>query len=303
MKIGYIGLGKMGLNMVKRLREQGVDIVAYNKTPEPTKEAEAVGAEGAYSISELVEKLGDHTTIWLMVPHFVVDDVLKELTPLLNEGSIVIDGGNSFYKETRERNKSLAEKGIRYIDCGVSGGPGGARNGACCMIGGDEDAYHALEELFKKISAPDAYGHFGASGAGHFVKMVHNGIEYGMMQAIAEGFDVMKQSADFDLDLTKVADVYNHASVIESSLIGWMKSGYEKFGHDLADVPGSAAASGEGKWTIDLAHRMSIPDEVIHSAYDARKKSQDSPSYQGKVIQTLRNQFGGHPIEKSDIIS
>lgn len=303
MKIGYIGLGKMGLNMVKRLREQGVDVVAFNKTPEPTQEAETAGAEGAYSIKELVEKLGEHTTIWVMVPHFAVDEVLNELSPLLPKGAIVVDGGNSHYEQTKERNENLASQGVRYLDCGVSGGPGGARNGACCMVGGDQFAFEEIEELFQKISAPDAYGYFGPSGSGHFVKMVHNGIEYGMMQAIAEGFDIMKNHCDYDLNLEKVADVYNHESVITSKLIGWMKLGYEKFGKELAGVPGSAAASGEGKWTIDFAHKISIPDEVIHAAYNARKKSQDSPSYQGKIIQTLRNQFGGHPIDKSDIIS
>jgi len=303
MKIGYIGLGKMGLNMVSRLLEQGVDVVAYNKTPTATKEAVEFGATGAYSLTELAEKLEDHTTVWLMVPHFAVDDVLEELTPLLNDGAIVIDGGNSYYEESRRRNKALAEKGIRYLDCGVSGGPEGARNGACCMIGGDKEAFGALEELFKKISAPDAYGYFGPSGAGHFVKMVHNGIEYGMMQAIAEGFDIMKHHCDYTLDLEKVADVYNHESVITSRLIGWLKSGYGTFGQDLSEVPGSAAASGEGKWTIDLAHKISIPDKVIHEAYNSRVKSQKKPSYQGKIIQTLRNQFGGHPIEKKEIIS
>jgi 6-phosphogluconate dehydrogenase len=297
MKIGYIGLGKMGLNMVERMLEKGYTVVANNRSDESIKKAEAAGAEGAYSISELVEKSGEagKRTIWLMVPWKAVDEVLTELLPLLTEGDTVIDGGNSPYKESVRRHAELVEAGIRFLDAGVSGGPAGARNGACIMVGGSQEIFNEYESLFADLSVENGYGYMGRGGAGHFVKMVHNGIEYGMMQAIGEGFDVMKKS-DFDLDLKKVTDVYQNGSVIESRLVGWLASAYEKHGFELDGISGEVSHSGEGQWTVDAANELNVPVEIIEGSLEFRKKSQGNPSYTGQVVSALRNEFGGHDV-------
>lgn len=295
MSIGYIGLGKMGYNMVLRLLEKGRDVVVFNKTEGKIKEIAKRGAIAAFSLEELVSQLSAPRTIWIMVPHNAVDDVLGELTPNLQEGDTVIDGGNSPYKESMRRGKELQEKGIHFLDVGVSGGPSGARNGACLMIGGERNEYEKLEPLFKDIATDNGYGYMGRSGAGHFVKMVHNGIEYGMMQAIAEGFEVMKKS-DFDLNLTKVADVYNHKSVIESRLVGWLKNAFEEHGENLDDISGSVSQSGEGMWTVETAKELGVPVPIIEGALQFRIDSQKNPSYTGRVVSALRNQFGGHKV-------
>lgn len=297
MEIGYIGLGKMGFNMAVRMREKGHRVVAYNKTEEPTRRFEAEGGEGANSIANLAAALSGARLFWIMVPHQAVDAVLEELLPHLTEKDTVIDGGNSPYKDSVRRAASLAEKGITFLDVGVSGGPSGARDGACLMVGGKRETYNALEELFKDLSAPGGYGYMGASGAGHFVKMVHNGIEYGMMQAIAEGFAVMKES-QFELPLTEVARVYNHASVIESRLIGWLEHAYQQETETLASISGEVAHTGEGQWTIEAAQKLGVNTPVIKDALQFRIDSQGNPSYTGKVVSALRNQFGGHNVEQ-----
>lgn len=298
MKIGYIGLGKMGLGMVEKMIETGHDVVANNRSPEPIKKAEEFGADGAYSISELVNKLDSPRTIWLMVPWQAVDTVLSELTPLLNEGDVIIDGGNSPYLETVRRSKELLAKGFKFLDIGVSGGPDGARNGACMMIGGDKRLFESYESLIKDLCVPNGYGYMGSHGAGHYVKMVHNGIEYGMMQAIGEGFEVMKKAEEFDINLTEVAKVYNHGSVIESRLVGWLLEGFKKYGEDLEEVSGEVSHSGEGQWTVEAAQRINVPVEIIEGSLEFRKKSQGNPSYTGKVVSVQRNMFGGHDVSK-----
>jgi 6-phosphogluconate dehydrogenase len=302
MKLGYIGLGKMGFNMVERLLDKKYEVVANNRSSDPIDEIAKKGAIPAYSISELVEKIdSDSRLIWLMVPHQAVDDVLSELVPLLKEGDTVIDGGNSPYVETVRRSKDLLEKKINFIDIGVSGGPSGARNGACMMIGGHRGDYEKYEQLFddlssKKENGESAYGYMGNHGAGHFVKMVHNGIEYGMMQAIGEGFEVMKKAEEFDLNLQEISRVYNNRSVIESRLVGWLKSSFEKNGTDLDNISGEVSHSGEGQWTVEAAKRLDVPVYVIKGALDFRIKSQGNPSYTGKVVSALRNEFGGHDV-------
>src|SRR5512144_337752 len=293
MKLGYIGLGKMGYNMAELLLEKGHRIIAYNRSAEPVKKIAERGAQTAESIRSLVAALEPPRLIWIMVPYQAVDDVLNELEPLLAKGDTVIDGGNSPYKESMRRAKELEGKGIDFLDAGVSGGPGGARSGACIMVGGSENVFRKYEQLFKDASVEKGYAYFGAAGAGHFVKMVHNGIEYGMMQALAEGFAVMKVSP-FHLDLAKVADLYNRRSVIESRLVGWLRNAYEQFGPDLAGISGSAAQSGEGMWTADAAKELGVPAPIIEGAVGFRIESQRKPSYTGKVISALRNQFGGH---------
>ena len=205
----------------------------------------------------------------------------------------MIDGGNSFFEDSRRRAKLLARKGIKFLDAGVSGGPAGARNGACMMIGGDQASYEKWEALFADASVRDGYAYFGAAGAGHFVKMVHNGIEYGMMQSIAEGFALMKKSP-FKLKLSKIAKLYNHGSVIESRLIGWLESGYAAFGEDLKKISGSVAYTGEGEWTVKTGKKWKMKLPVIEDSFKFRVRSKKDPSYMGKILSALRNQFGGH---------
>lgn len=299
MQIGYIGLGKMGLNMVLRLLEKGHEVIAFDPNEEARKKAEEAGAKTFDSLFSVIDALDDQKMIWLMVPHQAVDDVVSEILPLCKEGDIIIDGGNSHYKKTVERAERAKEKLVQYIDAGVSGGPEGARTGACIMVGGDKDAITSLDKIFHDIAAPDAYRHVGQSGAGHFVKMVHNGIEYGMMQAIAEGFEVMKKS-EYNLNLTEIADLYNHKSVNESRLIGWLKDAYEEYGEDLDAISGKVSHSGEGLWTVEAAEEMGISTPIIKGSLDFRIQSQGNPSYTGQVVSALRNQFGGHEVKKKN---
>ena len=293
MQIAYIGLGKMGLNMVTRMIEHGHSVVAFDPNEEARKQAEEIGATTAESLAELVKAVEAPRNIWLMVPHQAVEDVLDELAPLIDEGDTIIEGGNSPFKETMRRAQAHEERGVHFLDAGVSGGPGGARSGACIMVGGERETYEKYADLFKDLSVEDGYAYMGKHGAGHYVKMVHNGIEYGMMQALAEGFDLMKQS-DFDLPLTDIARLYNHGSVIESKLVGWLLSGFEKYSDDLTGITGSASASGEGLWTVETAKEDGVPVAVIEDSLKARELSQKNPSYQGQLISVMRNQFGGH---------
>ncbi len=290
----------MGTNMVERLLEKGYSVVAEDMNEKAVQAVAEKGAEGAHGVEELVSKLADTPRlIWIMVPHQVVDDVLENLTPLLAEGDRVIDGGNSFYKDSVRRARELKEKGIHLLDVGVSGGPEGALEGASMMIGGERELFEEYEQLFDDLTVEGGYGYMGESGAGHFVKMVHNGIEYGMMQAIAEGFTVMKKS-DFDLDLAEVARVYNHGTVIQSNLIEWLYEGYDEYGIDLSPISGEVDQSGEGKWTMQTAEEWGIRVPIIEEAVQFRLDSQGNPSYTGKVVSLLRHQFGGHEVKKEE---
>jgi len=300
MQIGYIGLGKMGENMVKRLLEKGHEVVAYDTNKEAVHEAASAGAHGVGSLTELVHACESPRLIWIMVPHAFVDDVLEELIPLLDAGDRVIDGGNSHFQKTLQRNDELAKEDITYMDVGVSGGPDGARNGACMMIGGPHDLFEELEALFNDLTVDGGYGYMGKTGAGHFVKMVHNGIEYGMMQAIAEGFTVMKESDEFDLDLSEIARVFNHESVIASNLVGWTQDAFDEFGQDLERISGEVSQSGEGKWTTEAATDMGVETPVIKRAFDYRLETHGSPTYTGKIVSALRNRFGGHDVFKEN---
>ena len=298
--IAIIGLGKMGGSLARQLMEKGWKVTGFNRSSETTKALEQEGMHGAYSFQEVVDALPTPKIIWLMLPAGdTVDTALFAkggFASLLSKGDIVIDGGNSFYKDTIRRAKKLKSKGIIYMDAGTSGGPSGARNGASLMVGGDEKAFKKLEQLFKDISIKDGYQHLGEAGAGHFVKMVHNGIEYGMMQAIAEGFAVMKKSP-MKLDLLRVTDIYNHGSVIESRLIGWLRSAYQKYGQTLKGISGSVAHTGEGAWTVKTAKEFKVPAPVIDDSLKYRIRSLKKPDYAGQVLSALRNQFGGHAIE------
>lgn len=298
MKLGYMGLGKMGFNMVERILEKGHHVVAFNRSPEPLERISRIGAEPAESLASMVQSLETPRLIWLMLSHQAVDAVLSELTNHLEKGDTVIDGGNSPYRESMRRAIELEAKGINFLDAGVSGGPGGARNGACIMVGGKKEVFEKHEQLFRDLTVENGYGYMGRAGAGHFVKMVHNGIEYGMMQALAEGFAVMKASP-FDLNLAAVAELFNQKSVIESRLVGWLQKAYETAGEELKEISGSVAHSGEGKWTVEAARELGIPVPLIEGALDFRVASQEAPSYTGKVVSALRNQFGGHEVKAS----
>jgi 6-phosphogluconate dehydrogenase len=301
MKIHYIGLGKMGYNMVRRLKERGYTLDCYDKSEEiRNKIKNDYGIETKKTLSELLSS-ETHLpkTIWLMLPHDAVDSVLEEISPFLRENDTLIDGGNSLYTETMRRVKEMKKRGVNYLDAGISGGPEGAREGACTMIGGEEAVFLSHKALFEDISGRDAFLFVGKSGAGHFVKMVHNGIEYGMMQALAEGFDVLEKSP-FSLDLEKIASLYNHRSVIESRLVGWLEEGYKKYGKKLKGITGYAKSSGEGKWTFETAKSMGIDTPVLRSALSVRTKSKKNPSYQGQIISVLRNEFGGHNAQNKN---
>ena len=296
MKLGYLGLGKMGFNMVERILEKGHQVVAYNRSPEPLKRIARIGAHPSESIESMVQMLESPRLVWLMLSHQAVDTILEELAPLLQKGDTVIDGGNSPYRETMRRAQELASKGIAFLDAGVSGGPGGARNGACIMIGGEKEVFQKYENLFRDLSVEQGYQYVGKAGAGHFVKMVHNGIEYGMMQALAEGFAVMK-SSPFRLNLSDIAELYNHKSVIESRLVEWLRNAYEQYGEDLEEISGSVSHSGEGLWTVEAAKELGISVPIIEGSLEFRVVSQKNPSYTGKVVSALRNQFGGHAVK------
>jgi 6-phosphogluconate dehydrogenase len=283
MNIGYIGLGKMGSNMVARMNEKGHTVTTYTRS----------GGGTVKTIPELVTALPTPRIVWIMVTASAVDMVLADVLPLLSPGDTIIDGGNSPYLDTQRRAVEITAHGISFVDVGVSGGPGGARNGACLMIGGEQNQYDALVPLWRDLSVADGYGYMGTHGAGHFVKMVHNGIEYGMMQSIAEGFAVLKASP-LQLQLSNITRVYNTGSVIESRLIGWLRDGYVKYGEDLADITSTVAHTGEGAWTVEAAHLLNIPVPIIEGSLEFRKQSGANPSYTGRVLSTLRNMFGGH---------
>ncbi|MCR4283982.1 MAG: decarboxylating 6-phosphogluconate dehydrogenase [Parcubacteria group bacterium] len=297
LKIAYIGLGKMGLNMVERLIKKGYEISAFDINEEARRKADEAGALTFDSIEKLVRREESPRLIWIMVPYKFVDDVLEKVKPILQKGDTVIDGGNSPYKESIRRAKKLKEMGINFLDVGVSGGPSGARNGASLMIGGEKKDYEKYEELFKDLSAPEGYGYMGDHGAGHFVKMVHNGIEYGMMQAIAEGFAIMKKSP-LNLNLTKIAEVYNNGTVIESRLISWLGKAFKEEGEGLKEISGKISHSGEGLWTVEASKELEVPAPVIEDSLNFRINSQENPSYTGQIVSALRNQFGGHEVKE-----
>ncbi len=226
------------------------------------------------------------------------DEMLDQLLPLLDKNDIIVDGANSFYEDTRRRSKKISKAGIKFIDAGISGGPGGALNGACLMVGGDYALYAYLETLFKAMAAPGAVMHFEGIGAGHFVKMVHNGIEYGMMQSIAEGFNLMKNGPYKKLNMQDITTIYQNGSVVTSRLVGWLADAFAKFGNDLGELSGAVGFTGEGAWTAETAKQFKLPIGIISGSVDFRKESQKKPSFAGKVLTGMRNQFGGHSIEK-----
>lgn len=296
-EIAVVGLGRMGKGIALQLMDRGWRVHGYNRTASVTKALERQGLHGLSDLSGITA-LRQPRVVWVMVPEgSALDEVLDRLIDILEKGDIVIDAGNSHYTDSIKRAKRFEKKGIKFVDVGVSGGPKGARFGACLMVGGDKKTFKLLEELYFDISVPRGYAHFEGAGAGHFVKMVHNGIEYGMMQAIGEGFAVMKKSP-YELDLPTIAGIYNRGSVIESRLIGWLKDAYDQFGINLEKISGSVGHLGEGKWTVEAAKKLNVETKIIEGAFQFRLDSEKKPSYTGKVVSALRGQFGGHAVKK-----
>lgn len=300
MKLGYLGLGKMGYNMVARLKEKGHDIVGYDPGEEARTKTAELGVTVVDSYAALVAALEAPCVIWSMIPSAAIDDMLAELVPLLSPGDLFVEAANSQYELTLRRAKEVTEKGVRFMEAGVSGGPGGARNGACLLIGGEKEDYEQLKPLIADMAKGDGYyAHLGSAGAGHYAKMIHNGIEYGMMQAIGEGFALLK-NAPFKYNLADVCNLYNHGSVLESRLIGWAQSGYEAYGEELEAVSPVVGHTGEGEWTVKEAKRQGIDVPIIEGSYRYRVHSGEKPNYIGRVVNMLRNQFGGHSIKPSE---
>ncbi|WP_028594495.1 phosphogluconate dehydrogenase (NAD(+)-dependent, decarboxylating) [Paenibacillus assamensis] len=296
MKVGLVGLGKMGLNLGQNLLDHKHEVVAFDLNKQAVDEMKSFGATGAYTLEELVQAMEAPRVLWIMVPHGVVDSVIEQLTPLLSTGDIIIEAGNSHFKESIRRHEQLKEKGIRFMDVGTSGGMEGARNGASYMIGGDEDAWQHVEPIFRDTAVENGYLYGGRAGSGHFLKMVHNGIEYGMMAAIGEGFEVLEKS-DFDFDYEKVARVWNNGSVIRSWLMELTERAFSKDAK-LDEIKGVMHSSGEGKWTVETALDLQAATPVIAMSLLMRYRSLDQDTFNGKVVAALRNEFGGHAVEK-----
>ncbi len=293
-EIGIFGLGKMGSGTALSLLEKGWRVVGYNRSKDDTKRLEQEGLIGTYTVPDFIAKLPTPRIVWLMIPAGgVIDVVIGQLLKDLKKGDIVIDAGNSFYKDTIRREKELRKKGIVFFDAGFSGGPGGARYGACLMVGGQKKYFELIQPLLRDLAVPGGYEFFEGVGAGHFVKMIHNGIEYGMMQALAEGFEILKKST-YQIDLQKAAQVYNNGSVIESKLTNWLKDAFTFHGADLKDISGSVKHTGEGAWTIQTADELKVKAKVIEDALNFRIESEKNPSFAGKILSALRHQFGGH---------
>ncbi len=297
MRIGFVGLGRMGANMVRRLVRDGHEIVAYNRTPERTREIMAEGADGAFSLEELVAKLPTPRAVWVMVPAGdATEAMIAELMELLSPGDTIIDGGNTNFHDDVRRHATVAGKGLKYVDAGTSGGVWGLQVGYCLMVGGDHEAIEPLEPIFRTLAPPDGYAHVGGPGAGHYVKMVHNGIEYGLMQAYAEGFEIMHAS-DYDLDLARISGIWRNGSVVRSWLLDLLHGALSK-NPDFAGIKDWVADSGEGRWTVQEAIDHDVPAPVITLALQARFRSRQDASYGAKVLAALRNEFGGHAVKK-----
>jgi 6-phosphogluconate dehydrogenase len=286
MKLAMIGLGRMGGNMVHRLENDGHELVTYTRS----------GGGTASSLEELVGELEAPRVVWMMVPAGeATEATLTTLLGLLEPGDVIVDGGNSNFRDSKRRYADAREHGIRYVDAGVSGGIWGLQVGYCIMVGGDDDAVALVEPAFRTLAPEDGYAHCGPSGAGHFVKMVHNGIEYGLMQAYAEGFEIM-HSSEYDFDLHEIAGIWRYGSVVRSWLLELLHSALEQHGSELGDIAGFVQDSGEGRWTIEEAINEDVPAPVITAALFARFASRQDESYAAKINAALREQFGGHAI-------
>ncbi|MEP6976486.1 MAG: phosphogluconate dehydrogenase (NAD(+)-dependent, decarboxylating) [Thermoleophilia bacterium] len=289
MQLGMIGLGRMGSGMTERLREQGGhDVKTYDPQVESTAE----------SLHELAEQLEQPRAFWMMIPAGeITESTFLELLDIADQGDTIVDGGNSNFRDSQRRYKEAHEHGVHFVDVGVSGGIWGLEVGFCLMAGGDDEPVERLRPIFESLAPEDGYAHVGKPGAGHFVKMVHNGIEYGLMQAYAEGFEVMKAQPDYDLDLHEIAGIWRYGSVVRSWLLELLHAAFEKDGSKLEKIHGYVEDSGEGRWTIAEAIAEDVPVPVISAALYARFASRQEESFAAKVTAALRNQFGGHAVK------
>ncbi len=300
MQIVVFGLGKMGSQIARRLHNKGFEVLAWNRSEGPRQEVAKAGVKTFGNIAELIKAIGSERAVfWLMLPHTAVDDFLNnELSKYFNLADIVIDGGNSFYKDSIRRAREMEAKGVAYFDCGTSGGVWGEQNGFALMVGGPKLFWPKIEPIFKALSSGENYGLVGENGAGHFVKMVHNGIEYGMMEAIAEGYGVLNAS-DFKLDLAQVTKIYQEGSVIKSWLVDLTRNIFEK--EDVKNTSGVIESTGEGEWTIQAAKELGVDARVIEDSFKVRQESlepKNQQKFSNKLVALLRKQFGGHNIRQ-----
>ncbi len=297
MNIGIVGLGKMGNAIAFRLLEAGHNVIGYDQSEHARKNVKDMGADIATDLADLAKRT---RVIWLMVPVSVVDTVVDELKPHLKANDIIVDGGNSYYEDSMRRAKALAADGIFFLDCGTSGGIEGRIGGFCLMVGGDNASYTKIHSLLVAIAAPGGLGHVGASGTGHYVKMIHNGIEYGLLQAYAEGFQIIKKGTfkDLSLDLEEISRIWNESSIIRSFLLRLLHEVFE-VDQELHDVVGEIAEGGTGKWAIEEAHKHNISAPALEHALQVRAWSREGGGdYATKLIAMLRHKFGGHEVKR-----
>ncbi|HEX8359343.1 MAG TPA: decarboxylating 6-phosphogluconate dehydrogenase [Longimicrobium sp.] len=300
MRLGMVGLGKMGGNMVQRLLRGGHEVAVFDLNAEAVQKLAALGATAAGSLEELAGALQGPRVVWVMVPAGdPTEQTLRSLADLLQPGDVLIDGGNSNFHDSKRRAAELGARGIGFIDAGTSGGVWGLENGYCLMVGGPDEAVRVCEPAFVTLAPENGYLHVGPSGAGHFTKMVHNGIEYGLMQAYAEGFEILHKS-EFGLDLEKIAGLWQHGSVVRSWLLELLERAYAAEGQELERIRGWVADSGEGRWTVQAAIDLDVPAPVITLSLMARFASRQDESYGAQVLAALRNQFGGHAIRAAE---
>jgi 6-phosphogluconate dehydrogenase len=300
MQIGFVGLGKMGGNMVRRIRrDSDHEVVGWARDPSVVEAlADETGMVGASALEDLVSKLEPPRSIWLMIPSGApTQETIQKLYGLLDQGDLIVDGGNSRWTDSAANGAAAAERGFEFMDVGTSGGVWGLEVGYCMMAGGSDQAVERLSPILDVLAPPDGWGHMGSWGAGHYVKMVHNGVEYGIMQAYAEGFELMHAS-DYGLDLEKISKLWQQGSVVRSWLLELLGNAFEQEGSDLAGIRGWVADSGEGRWTVFDAIDKSVPAPVITASLFARFASRQDESYAAKVNAALRNQFGGHAVER-----
>jgi 6-phosphogluconate dehydrogenase len=298
MELGMIGLGRMGANMTERLVLGGHRVVSHDRSAEAIQRVVEKGATGAHSLGDFLKLLSLPRAIWLMVPSGEpVDQTIEQLLPSLTKGDVIIDGGNSNYKDSIRRAKKLKLQGMHFVDAGTSGGVWGLKNGYCMMVGGEKEIVRRLEPIFVTLAPKDGYLHVGTNGAGHFVKMIHNGIEYGMLQAYGEGFELLNAS-EFDLDLAKISHLWNQGSVVRSWLLELAEKAFEKDPR-LGGIKGYVEDSGEGRWTVMEAIEKGVSATVLAHALFARYASRQQDAFANKVIAALRNEFGGHAVKKS----
>jgi 6-phosphogluconate dehydrogenase len=299
MQLAMIGLGRMGGNMAERLMRDGHRVVVFDRSPEAIQKYAGIGATGASAPADIVAKLDPPRVVWIMVPAGKpVDDTIAALLPGLSKGDVIIDGGNSNFRDSMRRAAELKEKAINFVDSGTSGGIWGLENGYCLMIGASPDAFALCEPIFKSLAPPDGYAHMGPPGSGHYVKMIHNGIEYGMLQAYAEGYEILHASKEFKLDLHAIAGVWNHGSVVRSWINELAEIAFQRDAN-LDALKGYVEDSGEGRWTVQEAIDLDVPAPVITLSLLARLRSRQSDSFGAKVIAALRNEFGGHAVKKA----